>query len=122
MQWNHESFAGFSDRSSWIKVNPNYTYLNVADLELVEGSLLNTYKKLISLRNSQLALQYGEYKKLSINNNCISFTRTYQGNQITCYFNFSEVPLEISLGSKEDILLGSVPIGPDDYLIVKMDQ
>lgn len=119
MQWNDMSFAGFSDNSSWIKVHQNYKYLNVASLELQENSLLNKYKKLIALRNSEPILQYGEYEQLSFKNDCITFIREYEGNLIKCFFNFGDNPIEITLKSKEKVLLGKTIIEPNNYLIVK---
>ncbi|MFT7163483.1 MAG: glycosidase, partial [Flavobacterium sp.] len=59
MQWNAKHLAGFSDKSSWIKVNPNYNKLNVEMLEAQNNSLLKSYKRLIALRNSEAVLQYG---------------------------------------------------------------
>tara|TARA_R110000868_G_scaffold121097_2_gene321335 strand:- start:282 stop:1922 length:1641 start_codon:yes stop_codon:yes gene_type:complete len=119
MQWNDKSFAGFSNKSSWIKVNPNYKNRNVAILEKNENSILNKYKKLIALRNSQPTLQYGSYTKLSFINNCIRFERTFKGDQIQCYFNFGTQPIEIKLEPKESILAGENKMEPDSYLIIK---
>ena len=119
MQWSDEPFAGFSDQASWIKVQGNYAHLNVALLEKQQHSLLNQYKKLIALRNSEPTLQYGEYVKLEINNDCISFTRLHEGDSIKCFFNFSENPKEVLLSQSEKILIGKTPINPNDYLVVK---
>ena len=119
MQWNNQSFAGFSDKSSWIKVNPNYTNLNVATLEKNENSILNKYKKLIALRNSQPTLQYGIYNKLSFSDDCISFERTFNGEQIQCYFNFGKQSIEIKIKPEERILAGKNTIQPDTFLILK---
>ncbi|EIA07823.1 trehalose-6-phosphate hydrolase [Flavobacterium frigoris PS1] len=119
MQWNAEHLAGFSDKSSWIKVNPNYTKINVASLEAQNNSLLNRYKKLIALRNTEPVLQYGKYSQLSFSNNCISFVRNHNGKYIKCYFNFSTRPIEIKINPKENILEGKTIIQPNTYLIIK---
>jgi len=119
MQWNTEHLAGFSDSSSWIKVNPNYKKLNVEMLETQNNSLLKEYKKLIALRNSEPVLQYGNYSQLSFSNDCISFVRTYKGEHVTCYFNYSNNPLEIKVKSNEKILSGKSLLQPNNYLIVK---
>jgi len=119
MQWNTEHLAGFSDSSSWIKVNPNYKKLNVEVLETQNNSLLKEYKKLIALRNSEPVLQYGNYSQLSFSNDCISFVRTYKGEHITCYFNYGNNPLEIKVKSNEKILSGKSLLQPNNYLIVK---
>ncbi|SDW33655.1 alpha-glucosidase [Flavobacterium degerlachei] len=119
MQWNAEYLAGFSDKSSWIKVNPNYTKINVASLEAQNNSLLNRYKKLITLRNTEAVLQYGKYSQLSFSNDCISFVRTYNGENIKCYFNFSANPLEVIVKSNQKILEGKAQIQANAYLIIK---
>ncbi len=119
MQWNDSPFAGFSNTSTWIKVNSNYLTLNVATLEKQNNSLLNRYKKLIALRNSEPVLQYGKYSQLTFKDECISFVRTYKEEKIQCYFNFSASPLEIEVKPKQKILEGAATIPPNSYLIVK---
>lgn len=52
MQWNDKKNAGFSNGTPWLKLNPNYTEINVAEQESREDSVLSYYKKLISLRKS----------------------------------------------------------------------
>tara|TARA_R110000868_G_scaffold83058_6_gene234719 strand:- start:7636 stop:9276 length:1641 start_codon:yes stop_codon:yes gene_type:complete len=121
MQWNDTEFAGFSTKKPWIKVNENYKYLNVASLEKDPNSLLNNYKKLISLRNSEPVLQYGKYNQLSFSNDLISFTREYNGETIKGFFNFSENPKEISLKANEKILVGKTVIEPNNFLVVKQE-
>ncbi len=119
MQWNNSNFAGFSSSKPWIKVHENYKQLNVALLEKNNYSLLNNYKKLILLRNSEPALQYGIYKDLSFSNDIISFTRVYKNETIRCFFNFSEKPFDVTLNKNEKILHGNSLIKPNKYLIIK---
>ncbi len=119
MQWNKEEFAGFSDKIPWIKVNSNYANLNVATLERDENSILNTYKKLITLRNSQPTLHYGSYTKLSFSKDIIRFERTLKGEHIKCCFNFGKQPLSIPLQPEEAIIVGDNTIEPDSFLITK---
>ncbi|MCF4101399.1 alpha-glucosidase [Gillisia sp. M10.2A] len=119
MQWTDEKFAGFSNKSPWIKVHKNYTTLNVQSQAEQENSLLNNYKKLIELRNSQPVLQYGKYEDLNLKDSCISFTREYRDEIIKCYFNFADSPIEIEVSSKDKILRGKNIVAPSNYLIVK---
>lgn len=53
MQWSHEKEAGFTTGKPWLKVNPNYTGINVEDQLKDEDSVLHFYKKLIALRKSE---------------------------------------------------------------------
>lgn len=119
MQWNNEAFAGFSAKKPWIKVHENFSKVNVELLVKQEKSILNKYKKLISLRNSEPILHYGKYKQLSFSNDCIVFARAYNGNSIKCFFNFGKHPLEIKLNPNEKVLLGNTLLKPNSYLIVK---
>lgn len=53
MQWSHEKEAGFTTGKPWLKVNPNYTEINVEDQLKDEDSVLHFYKKLFALRKSE---------------------------------------------------------------------
>lgn len=119
MQWNGRPFAGFSKDNSWIKVHSNYQELNVERLEKTENSLLNKYKQLIKLRNTEPILQYGEYEQLEIEDNCIMFKRVYKDDYIKGFFNFNEITRDININSSEEILLGSKVLEQNNYLIVK---
>ena len=119
MQWDSSIYAGFSVKEPWIKVHQNYRKVNVSALEETENSLLNKYKKLISLRNTEPVLHYGEYKELIFSNDIIQFTREYNGVKIHCFFNFSENSKEINLKENQRVLLGSLILKPNDFLIVK---
>lgn len=50
VQWTAGHAAGFTTGTPWLPVNPNYTRVNVQAQDGVEGSVLEFYKKLISLR------------------------------------------------------------------------
>ena len=58
MQWDDSPNAGFTCGTPWLKVNPNYHSINVAEQSGRADSLLNYYKKLIALRKSP------EYKEI----------------------------------------------------------
>lgn len=119
MQWTNETFAGFSNKIPCFKVNPTYANLNVATLEKNKNSLLNTYKKLIAMRNREAALQYGKYTILSFANDCIRFERTFKGEHMRCYFNFGKQPLSIQIQPEEAIIVGDNLLEPDRFLILK---
>ncbi|MGN0405518.1 MAG: alpha-glucosidase [Bariatricus sp.] len=50
MQWDDSEHAGFTDGTPWLKENPNYKEINVADQEGREGSVLEFYKEMIRFR------------------------------------------------------------------------
>ena len=50
MQWSDSRNAGFTSGDPWIRVNPDYTYINVCEQERRADSLLNFYRQLTALR------------------------------------------------------------------------
>lgn len=57
MQWNSETYGGFTTGTPWLAVNENYRELNVKEQEERKDSVLSFYKKLIALRTDP---EYGE--------------------------------------------------------------
>ena len=51
-QWDAGENAGFSTGTPWMRVNPNYTRVNLADQRGREGSVYEFYRSLIALRRS----------------------------------------------------------------------
>jgi glycosidase len=118
MQWNSDSFAGFSKEKTWIKINPDYKKTNVDVLILQKNSILTTYKKLIALRNKEKVLQYGDYDNLKHQEDQISFTRSYQGDKITVIINFGSKK-EIKLPTGATLLMGSKVLKPNSFIIYR---
>ena len=50
VQWNNQENAGFTTGTPWLKVNSNYKEINVENQENDDGSVLNYYRRLISIR------------------------------------------------------------------------
>lgn len=59
MQWSAEANAGFTTGRPWISINEDYKTVNVAAQDADAGSLLNTYRRVIHLRNAYSALRTG---------------------------------------------------------------
>lgn len=116
MQWDGGSYGGFTTGKPWIKLNQNYTSVNVELLQKDKSSLFSQYRKLIALRNYETVLHYGTYKKLEFNNGIITYTRSYEGKDITVIINFSkQYNVQLPKGSK--ILLGDTELAQDEYII-----
>lgn len=64
MQWSSEMHAGFTTGEPWIKVNPNYTDINVKDALAREDSIFYYYKQLIELRKQHEIIVTGRYQLL----------------------------------------------------------
>ena len=118
MQWDDSKYAGFSTVKPWIKVNEDYTKVNVREALKQKNSILNTYKALLELRNNEKALQYGSYKKLERDGDIIQFTRTYKGDEITVVINFGKGK-EYDLPAGANILMGSQVLKSYGFLIYR---
>lgn len=65
MQWNETENAGFTTAyNGWLPVAPNFKEINVEIEENDEKSVLNYYRKLISLRKCDKSFIYGTYTDL----------------------------------------------------------
>ncbi len=118
MQWDTTRNAGFSTGKPWIKVQENFKKVNVQECSQQKNSILNTYKKLIAIRNSEPALQYGRYEKLEHIDDMILFTRTYAGDTVTVVVNFGK-KTDIELPSSATILVGKKGLEPNSFLIYR---
>ena len=116
MQWSNAKFAGFSNVKSWIKINPEYPETNVEEAKKDPNSLLNNYKKLIALRNTESTLQYGQYENLDFNNELLMFTRVYGEKKITVIMNFGQLTT-ISIPPDAKILLGNRNLAQYEYIV-----
>ncbi|MBI0578783.1 alpha-glucosidase [Neobacillus cucumis] len=99
MQWSAEQNAGFSTGTPWMKVNPNYSEINVADQEKNPDSVLNFYKKMIQLKKANEVFTYGMYELLLAEDPQIfAYTRTLWQDRVIVMANLSERPASISEG------------------------
>lgn len=91
MQWNYSANAGFSTgNKTWLKVNPNYTSINVEAEKKDSDSILNYYKKMIALKKSTTALIYGTFKQIDPDNTKVfAYTRTYKKKEFLIICNFT---------------------------------
>ncbi|KAK6881700.1 Alpha-glucosidase, partial [Candida tropicalis] len=69
VQWNASANAGFTSGKPWMKVNDNYTDINVKEQQHNPNSLLKFYQKMLKLRKEYKDLFiYGSFEILDYNN------------------------------------------------------
>ncbi len=92
MQWNNAKNAGFSSGNAWRAPHKSYTQYNVAAEDLDDSSLLNHYRKFISLRNQIPALRTGQYANIPAENSAVmSFARFQNKDTVFVISNTSSV-------------------------------
>ena len=112
MQWDKSIHAGFSEVTPWIKVNDNYTYINVQDEIEKEDSIFHYYKRLIKLRKDYEIFSEGSFELLlKEDKDIFAYSRTYEGEKllILCNFHEGEIPFHMPEGwfGNEEILISN---------------
>lgn len=110
MQWDTSLFAGFSDVTPWIEVNPNYSDINVEANLRDPDSILAYYQALIRLRKHSRIIQDGWYNPLLVDHpEVFAFERSLENDTISVYANFFEKHVTIELPSQSILILGNYP-------------
>lgn len=90
MQWDASENAGFSKHVPWLKVNPNYQKINVSANLADPDSILNYYRKLISLRKKHPVIVNGDYQDIAFKHRRLYAYKRTQGDETLYVFcNFS---------------------------------
>ena len=92
MQWDQTSNAGFSRSSPWIEINKNYlSGVSVAFQEESENSVLNFFRKIVAIRKKNLALVYGQYEEVDVENeNVYAYLRKGENVTFLILLNFCD--------------------------------
>ena len=106
MQWNDSLNAGFTTGKPWLKVNPNYTKINVAAQENDPDSILNYYRHLVQLRKREDVITDGDYQEILPEREDLFCYRRCDGETtLTVIANFTantvDFPAEILLDAGE---------------------
>lgn len=89
MQWSGDKNGGFSTGEPWLTPNANHKTINVAAQEGDLGSVLNYYRRLITLRNGSDVLKHGSFKELYRKNGVYAFRREHEGESLITVINIS---------------------------------
>ncbi|NBJ67894.1 MULTISPECIES: alpha-glucosidase [Clostridia] len=109
MQWNGNPHAGFTTGEPWLKVNPNYTNINVEAALADPESIFYYYQQLISLRKQEPTIVHGKFELLLEDSEEIfAYTRNYQDDTllIVCNFTAQQQTCELpNLSAGKEILI-----------------
>lgn len=98
VQWDNSINAGFSKAMPWIKVNSNYSEINVASALEDKNSVFYYYQKLIKLRKEHEVIVYGDIDILLLDHESIfAYTRSYNDEKLLVVLNFYEAETEFKL-------------------------
>lgn len=98
-QWDTSANGGFTTGTPWLKVNPNYTFINAEAQEKDPNSVLNYFRKLTQLRKANPILVYGKYTVLDKENpDVFAYTREFEGKKVLVLLNFSAKKAKANTG------------------------
>ena len=110
-QWNNQKNAGFSlADKTWMKVNPNYKFINYEEQKDDPNSIYNFYRQIIALRKNNPTLIDGKFEPIKTNNSLMAFYRISDQEKILVLINMSGVRRKIPkflLSTKGEVLLAS---------------
>ncbi len=108
MQWTADPGAGFTTAARpWLPFSPEVTSRNVETALRDPRSLLNLYRRLLSLRRTMPALHAGDYHPLDDTpETCFAYLRQAGDQTALVILNFADAPAEVSL--PETCLHGSL--------------
>ena len=90
MHWSAEGNAGFTSGTPWLKLNPNHTDINVASQEQNPRSILNFYRKMITIRQTYPALVYGSFEVIALEDpHVFAYYRIDEEYKLLVILNFS---------------------------------
>ena len=109
MQWSDAPNAGFTDGPrTWLKVNPNYSEINVAKQTADAGSVLNYYRNLLRFRKQTPVLHEGTYHDLMPEHPTVwAFERRAGDTGLVIVANFSSQGTDLPNDLMGDVLLSN---------------
>ncbi|AZZ61115.1 alpha-glucosidase [Oenococcus sp. UCMA 16435] len=97
MQWENSKNAGFSNHEPWLKVNSNYSKINVQNALADQDSIFYYYQKLIHLRHTLAVITDGKYELVSSNENdnqIFAYTRKDGKTTLLVILNYTDQQVE----------------------------
>ncbi|MDH0865981.1 alpha-amylase family glycosyl hydrolase [Mitsuaria sp. GD03876] len=96
MSWTADA-GGFSGGTPFRPISPNIATHNARAQAADPGSLLNFYKAMLALRNSQPAIARGRYEAPLAQGRVLSFQRVFQGQRVLVVINYGQQAADIAL-------------------------
>jgi oligo-1,6-glucosidase len=116
MQWDAGPNAGFTTGDPWLRVNPNYTWLNAAAELDATDSVFAHYQALIRLRHELRILVDGEFTPLMEDDPQLwAYTRATVDRRLLVIANCGRTPRTVDVGgawASAELVLGNLPDTP----------
>lgn len=99
MVWDgHTANGGFSSAARpWLPVAMTHLPLAVSEQAGIEGSMLESYRALLSFRRAHPSLAKGGFETVDLGPDILAFRRDLGGERILCAFNFASADARAAL-------------------------
>ncbi len=98
MQWDASTGAGFTTGIPWMRVNQNKNEINVDQEESDPGSVLNYFRRMVSIRKNSAVLKFGQLEVVETGDSSLFvFHRILGGEKWTIMLNFSSQTLKLPI-------------------------
>jgi alpha-glucosidase len=114
MQWDGSANAGFTTSIPWLPVGPGYETRNVVALTADPKSILNLYRRLITLRRQHPALSVGRYILVRAEKNVFAFERSDSETRLLIVLNFAQEHRLVKLPTGHALVLLSTCLDRED--------
>ena len=98
MQWDAGPNAGFTGGRPWLPIGAQHTVVNVERERSDPRSMLSLYRRLLELRRSERALNFGSYRSVAAPDGVLSFIREAEGRRFLIALNLTSEERVIELG------------------------
>lgn len=104
MQWSSKPQAGFTTGNPWMKVNPNYSDINVEQNLNDPQSIYHYYKNLIELRKNSSTLIYGHYELVNEEHDYVyAYKRVDENGKYLIMINLFDVETNLTLAEDSEL-------------------
>lgn len=110
MQWDSTPNAGFTTGRPWLRVNPNYTEINLAEQKNRPDSVWNFYRQLIQLRRNP------DYRETVVYGEMIPYLR--EQKNLMAYYRKSENQTLLVMGNFQTEAQNAALPGPVKKILI----
>ena len=110
MQWDSTENAGFSTADTWLPLAEGWKSTNVENLKEDKTSILNLYKRLLSVRRNSAALAHGSYAPYLGESDLLIYFREFEDQRALIVLNLTHIESAIAfpVGQIEGSVLVSI--------------
>jgi alpha-glucosidase len=109
MPWDRSANCGFTAGEPWLPLAPNAAEISVETQKTDPQSMLSLAHSLIELRNSEPALNSGEFELLRTEGGAVAYRRSSDGRHFVVILDVESRPAAVQLGMSGEIVVGTNP-------------